>query len=317
MNYIGVDVGGTGIKVAVVDESGVILKQGETLTLVGRPYQEIIGDMGRCMLRILREGGLGEADVASIGVGIPGIADNATGTVIFCTNLGWQGVPLRDELRNYLDKPVYIDNDATAAGLAESVCGVSAGSHSSVFMTLGTGVGGGIILNGRPWSGFHGVGSEIGHIPMNIDGELCSCGNRGCLERYCSATAVIRMGRQAMKEHPESKIKAFCGGDEAKLNAKMVIDAAKAGDETAMQVFDRYVEYMAMAMDTIIAFLDPEMIVLGGGVSKAGDFLLDAIRQRVPRYLLYKTMPYARIEMAKLGADAGMIGAALLGKQHQ
>ena len=315
MVYIGVDVGGTGVQIGVVDESGNILAQGETPTLVGRPYQEIIRDMGNCMLKVMADGGFQEEDVAAIGVGIPGIADNTTGTVIFCTNMGWKDVPLRSELQKYLNKPVYIDNDATVAGLAESVCGVSAGSHSSVFITLGTGVGGGIMLNGRPWSGFHGVGSEIGHIPMDIGGEPCSCGNYGCMERYCSATAVIRMGRQAMEQHPESMMSALCGGTPEKLNAKMVFDAAKEGDEVATKVFYQYVDNLCKAVYMIIAFLDPEVIVLGGGISRAGDFLVNAIRERIPRYLLFKTMPYSRVEIAKLGAEAGIIGAAMLGKK--
>ncbi len=314
MVYIGIDVGGTGIKIGVVDASGHILTDGETPTLVGRPYQEIIRDMGTCMLDVLAKSGYRAEDVGSIGVGIPGVADQKTGVVIFCTNMGWTNVPLREELQKYLDKPVYIDNDATVAGYAESICGVSKGASSSVFFTLGTGVGGGIVIGGRPWSGAHGVGSEIGHIPMDIDGEPCTCGNYGCLERYTSATAVIRMGRQAAEQHPESAINTLCGRDLDKLNAKMVFDAAKEGDTVAMAVYNRYIDYMCRAIYTVIAFLDPEVIVLGGGVSRAGDFLLNAIRERIPRYLLFKTLGYSRIELAQLGSEAGIIGAALLGK---
>ena len=334
MVYIGIDLGGTGIKIGVVDESGAILSQGETPTLAGRPYEDIIADMGRCMLDVMARGGFEEKDIVILPEGsdytfwgrgvsqghsdairrIPGVADEKTGHVIFCTNLGWSDVPLRTELQKYLNKPVYIDNDATVAGFAESICGVSAGCHSSVFMTLGTGVGGGIVIGGRPWSGFHGVGSEIGHIPMDIGGEPCSCGNYGCLERYCSATAVIRMGKQMVLQHPDSLMYDLCGGDVSKLTAKMVFDAAKELDDVAMKVFNHYVDYLCKAIYTIIAFLDPEMIVLGGGISKSGDFLLKAVRERIPRYLLFKTLPYSRVEIARLGADAGMIGAAMLGR---
>ncbi len=314
MVYIGIDVGGTGIKVGVVNGEGRILAHGETPTGVGRPYEDIIGDMAKCMLAVMEKAGAGAEDVGSIGVGIPGVADQKTGVVVFCTNMGWSNIPLREELQKYLNKPVYIDNDATVAGFAESVAGVSKGCHSSVFMTLGTGVGSGIVIGGRPWSGFHGVGGELGHIPMDIGGEPCSCGNYGCLERYCSATAVIRMGRQAMLQHPDSMMYDLCGGDVNNLTAKMVFDAAKEGDDVAMKVFNRYVDYMCKAIYTIIAFLDPEMIVLGGGLSKAGDFLLNAIRERIPRYLLFKTLPYSKVEIAKLGADAGIIGAAMLGR---
>lgn len=315
MVYIGIDVGGTGIKVGVVDENGCILAQGETPTIVGRPYAEIVHDMGMCALDVLARGGFTVADVYSVGVGVPGVANQETGTVVFCTNLAWHNIPLRAELQKYINKPVLIDNDATVAGYAESICGVSVGCHSSVFLTLGTGVGGGIVIGGRPWSGYHGVGSEIGHIPMDIDGEPCSCGNFGCLERYCSATAVIRMGREAVLQHPDSDLYAACGGDVDAITAKMVIDCAKEGDDVAMKVFRRYVKYLCLAVDTIVAFLDPEMIILGGGVSKAGNFLLDAIRAGVPRYLLFKELPHSRIEIARLGADAGMIGAAMLGRQ--
>ena len=314
MVYLGIDVGGTGIKIGVVDEAGTILAQGETPTLAGRPFAEIVHDMAMGALNVLEQGNFTVADVVSIGVGVPGVADQQTGVVVFCTNLGWNNVPLRTELQKYIDKPVYIDNDATVAGYAESICGVSVGCHSSVFLTLGTGVGGGIVIGGRPWSGKHGIGSEIGHMPMDIDGEPCSCGNDGCLERYCSATAIIRMGRQAMLQHPDSALYQACSGDINAVTAKNVIDCAKEGDETSLKVFRRYVNYLCMAIDTIICFLDPEMVILGGGVSKAGNFLLDAVRARLPHYLLFKSLPYSNVEIARLGADAGMIGAAMLGK---
>lgn len=314
MVYIGIDVGGTGIKIGLVDEQGQLIHQGKTPTLVGRPYQEIIADMGRCALKVLDESRLTVDDVYSIGVGIPGIADAKTGNIIFCTNMGWKDIPLRSELQKYINKPVFIDNDATVAGFAESVAGVSKGTSSSVFLTLGTGVGGSIVINGRPWSGFHGVGSEIGHIPMDIGGIPCTCGNEGCLERYCSATAIIRMGRQILQQHPESMMMEMVGGDLEKLDAQIVFDAARELDNAAMKVFTTYVDYLAKACYTIIAFLDPEVIVLGGGVSRAGEFLLDAVRARVPKYLLFKMLPYSRIELARLGSHAGMIGAAMLGK---
>ncbi len=315
MIYLGIDVGGTSIKVGVIDGSGNLLIQGEAPTLVGRPFSEIIRDMGACALDVLERGGYAVSDVAAIGVGVPGVADQQTGMVVFCTNLGWHNVPLRTELQKHIDRPVFIDNDATVAGYAESVYGHGAGSHSSVFLTLGTGVGGGIVIGGRPWSGFHGVGSEIGHMPMDIEGEHCTCGNDGCLERYCSATAIIRMGRQAALQHPDSALYAACGGNVDKIEAKTVIDCAKDGDDTAMKVFRRYVNYLCMALDGIIVFLDPEVIILGGGVSKAGNFLLNAVRERLKDYILFKDLPYSRVEIARLGANAGMIGAAMLGKK--
>ena len=313
MVYIGIDVGGTGVQVGVVDEHGHILAKDNFPTGVGRPYQEMIRDMADCTRSAVAKAGLSVEDIQSIGVGIPGLADAKTGNVIFCTNLGWRDIPLRDEFQRHLDKPVYIDNDATVAGLAESVAGVSAGTDSSVFITLGTGVGGGIVIHGKVWSGFHGVGSEIGHMILELDGEPCTCGNRGCLERYCSATAIIRMARELVAIHPDSMILSLAQGDPEKISAKIVFDAAREEDPIGKYVFRRYVSYLSQAIASIMQFLDPEIIVLGGGVSKAGAFLLDAVRQEVPKYLLFKGMPDARIELARLGADAGIIGAAMLG----
>ena len=314
MLYIGVDLGGTGIKAGVVNERGEILSKGSTPTMKERPYQAIIRDIAALCENVAKQANVAMANIAAIGVGVPGICDPKTGIIPFCTNLGWHEVPFVAEMGKYLPNRVVVDNDATVAGYAESIAGVSKGTKSSVFITLGTGVGGGIVINGRPWSGFHGVGSEIGHIPMDIGGVPCTCGNEGCLERYCSATAIIRMGKQILQQHPESMMMEMVGGDPEKLTAKIVFDAARELDNAAMKVFTTYVDYLAKACYTIIAFLDPEVIVLGGGVSKAGSFLLDAVRARVPKYLLFKTLPYSRIELARLGADAGMIGAAMLGK---
>ena len=314
MAYIGIDLGGTNIAVGVVDEKGAILTQTSTPTLPERPFTELVKDMARCIETVLSQAGMTPDDIRSIGVGIPGVADQKEGKVIFCTNLGWHDIPLRAEIQKYIQKPVYIDNDATVAGLAESIAGVSAGCQSSVFLTLGTGVGAGITINGRPWSGAHGVGSELGHMTLVVDGVPCTCGNDGCVERYCSATAIIRMARQACLGYPESLIMTLAGGDPAKIDARIVIDAAKQGDATAMQVFDRFAKYLAITVNNITAFLDPEMIVLGGGVSRAGQFLLDHVRARLPRYLMYKNLPSPRLELAKLGNEAGIIGAAMLGR---
>lgn len=313
MVYIGIDVGGTGVQVGVVDAAGTIIARDGFPTGVGRPYQDMIRDMADSSLAALAKVGLTVEDVHSVGVGVPGIGDTRTGRVVFCTNLGWRDVPLRDEFQRYLNKPVYIDNDATVAGLAESVAGVSAGTDSSVFVTLGTGVGGGIVIHGKVWSGFHGVGSELGHMILELDGEPCTCGNRGCVERYCSATAIIRMARELVARHPDSLVLTMAQGNPDNINAKIVFDAAREQDPVGMKVFRRYVVYLSQALASVMQLLDPEVVVLGGGVSKAGSFLLDAVRAEVPRYLLFKGLPHARIELARLGPDAGIIGAAMLG----
>ncbi len=311
--YIGIDLGGTTIKVGVVSAQGRILAEHSVETLAKRPYQDVVHDMSLCISHVLKQTNLTQDDIASVGIGIPGIADQRTGSVIFCTNLGWRNVPLREELQKYIQKPVYIDNDATVAGYAESISGVSRGCSCSVFLTLGTGLGAGIVINGRPWSGAHGVGSEIGHMTLVVDGVPCTCGNDGCVERYCSATAIIRMAKQSCLGYPDCDMVQRVKGDLDRIDAKVVIDSAKAGDPVAMRVFDRYCKYLAITVNNITAFLDPEMIVLGGGVSTAGDFLLNNVREQLPRYLMYKTLPSPELRLAQLGNEAGIIGAALLG----
>ena len=314
MYYIGLDVGGTTFKAGVVTEDGRIVHKDAMPTGIERPYQEIIADMAALCKKVAADAGIEMSEIKSIGVGVPGLFDNKTGMIPFCTNLGWHDIPFVAEMKKHLDTPVYGDNDATVAGLAESVAGVSAGIRDSVFLTLGTGVGGGIIIDGKPYSGAHGCGSEIGHMMIKMGGELCTCGNYGCFERYASANAIIREARKAIVEYPESSMLAACGGDPEKLNAKIVIDAARAGDEAAKAVFGGYVQALAVGIINIINMLDPEVIVLGGGVSAAGDFLLNAVREAVKPMVFFKTMPYARIELAQLGNDAGIIGAAMLGK---
>ena len=309
---IGIDLGGTNIAVGVVDEKWQILSEVSTPTLANRPYQAIVQDMAVCIEKALQKVNLTAEDVQSIGIGIPGVADQEEGRVVFCTNLAWHDIPLRNELQKHINKPVYIDNDATVAGLAESYAGVSADCRSSVFLTLGTGVGAGIIMNGKPWSGAHGVGSELGHMTLVVDGVPCTCGNNGCVERYCSATAIIRMAKQYCLSYPQCAILRLAEGDLEKIEAKTVIDAAKEGDAIAMRVFNHYAKYLAITINNITAFLDPEMVVLGGGVSRAGEFLLEAVREKLPRYLMYKTLPSPKLALAKLGNKAGIIGAAVL-----
>ncbi len=313
MHYIGIDLGGTHIAAGIVDEQGQVLAKAETPTLAERPYQDIVRDMGACCLKALEQAGMTAEQMGGIGIGIPGVADNRTGTVIFCTNLGWHDVPLRDELQQYINLPVLIDNDATVAGYAESVAGVSKDVRSSVFLTLGTGVGGGIVIDGKPWTGAHGVASEIGHITMQmIDGIPCTCGKNGCLERYCSATALIRMARERCQSEPGCAIMRAANGDAKNINGRIIIDLAKEGDQLALAVFHEYAKYLAIAINSIVSFLDPDMVVLGGGISHAGDFLLDAIRAKIPDYLMFRTLPFSEVALASLGNAAGIIGAAHL-----
>ncbi|HPJ03814.1 MAG TPA: ROK family protein [Candidatus Limiplasma sp.] len=315
MVYIGIDIGGTDVKIGLLDEDANILAQGKTPTGVGGSYQDMIGNMADYALKLLSQIGYTLDDVAAVGVGVPGVASNITGVVMRCVNMQWWNIPLREEMQKHIPKPIVIDNDANLAGFAESICGVSADTGSSVFITLGTGVGGGLIINGRPWSGHHSAGGEIGHIIMQIDGEPCTCGRRGCVERYCSATALIRLAKEAAIEHHESTLWSVSDNNLEKLNGKNIFACAMAGDETAVAVFDRYIHYLCLALSSIICLLDPQVIVIGGGLSKDGPFLLNAIQSRIKGYLAFPEVPYAEIKIATLGANAGFIGAALLAKQ--
>ncbi|MBR3274707.1 MAG: ROK family protein [Clostridia bacterium] len=314
MLYIGVDVGGMSIKAGLVDEEGNILYKHSCPTGVKRGYVAVIRDIAQLGLATVAKSGHSMDEVKAIGIGIPGIMDQHTGIVPFCTNLAWHDVPILEEMKQYTDLPVYVDNDATVAGLAESVKGVSASTKDSVFVTLGTGVGGGIIINGKPFSGAHGVASEIGHMVTVAGGLPCTCGKRGCWERYASATALIRAGRVLCAEKPGCPLMQAVDGDIRTLTAKDVIDLAMDGDADCVKIFDDYIYHLVVGLTNLINVYDPEVIVLGGGVSHSGEFLLNAVRALLPKYVFFKSMPYAKVELAQLTNDAGIIGAAMLGR---
>ena len=312
MIRIGIDVGGTGIQIGVVNHEYTIIHESSIPTRINIPFEEQVKHITDAVVSTAEAAGYSIDDIESVGVGIPGIASAKTGEVIKCTNMGWRHVPFREVFNQYLDKPVFIDNDANVAALAESVAGVSAGSSSSVFITIGTGIGSGIIINNRIWSGAHHIGGELGHVIFDLDGVSCTCGNHGCLERYCSATALIRMAREAIADCPESMILQLVHQDPAKIEAKTVFDAAHAGDPIALSVYHHYIDCLAQAIANVVNFLDPEMIVLGGGVSKAGHFLLDPLVTEFRKYVLFNDQPLPQISLAVLGSEAGIIGAAML-----
>ena len=312
MIRIGIDVGGTGIQIGAVDERHRIINEKSIPTRTDIPFEDQVRHMADCVVETVHEAGFSEDDIESIGVGIPGIASSATGEIVKCTNMGWNHVPFRTVFKRYLDKPVFIDNDANVAALAESVVGVSAGTSSSVFITIGTGIGSGIILNGRIWSGAHGIGGELGHTVFDLDGVPCTCGNKGCLERYCSATALIRMAREAVSARPDSLILSSVGGDPMRIEARTVFDASRAGDEVALEVYHRFIGYISQAIASVVNLIDPEIIVLGGGVSKAGSYLLDPILKEFPKYVLFNDQPLPQVKIAVLSSEAGIIGAAML-----
>ena len=312
MVRIGIDVGGTGIQVGVVNELFEIVCEGSIVTHTDIPFDDQIKQIADCVKETTVRAGYTLEDIESIGIGIPGIASRKTGEIIKCTNMGWHHVPFREEFAKHISIPIHIENDANVAALAESVAGVSAGTSSSVFITIGTGIGSGIIINNRIWSGSHGIGGELGHVIFDLNGIPCTCGNHGCLERYCSATALIRMGREAASSNPESGLMKSVGGDLARIEARTVIDCARNGDPLAVSVYRTYINYLAQAIASVINLLDPEVIVLGGGVSKAGSFLLEPVTAAYPQYVVFRDQELPPVKLAVLGSKAGIIGAAML-----
>lgn len=312
MYRIGIDVGGTGIQVGIVNEKFQIVAEQSIVTQTDIPFEEQVQHIANCVKQVLSQYKLSLEEIESVGVGIPGIASAKTGEIINCTNMGWHHVPFRDEFARHISRPIFIENDANVAALAESVAGVSAGTSSSVFITIGTGIGSGIIINNRIWSGSHGIGGELGHVIFDLNGIPCTCGNHGCLERYCSATALIRMGREAAGANPNSGLMKAVNGNLSLIEAKTVIDCARAGDPLAKSIYRTYIRYLSQVIASVINLIDPEVIVLGGGVSKAGDFLLDPINAEYPQYVVYRDQEIPPVRLAVLGSKAGIIGAAML-----
>ncbi len=311
MVYVGVDLGGTNIAVGVVSEAGSILSEAGAKTLADRPYQAIVRDMAELVRRAVAKARLTMDDVRSVGVGIPGVAFADTGVVYNCTNLGWINVPLRAELKKYIDKPIFIDNDANAAALAESVAGASAGCKSSILLTLGTGVGGGFIYNGHLYRGGNGCGFEPGHMTIRMDGVPCTCGKKGCFESYASASAIIR----ELSNSEAPSLKAFIAENGGKPTARMLFDAVRQGNTAAQDILDNYVKALAVGIGSLVTILRPQIVLLGGGVSAAGDLLYRPLRAMMKDTVFgYDVIGCPEIVPATLGNDAGIIGAAMLGK---
>ncbi len=309
MIYAGIDVGGTTIKAALVDETGALLCKTSVPSGASRPYTMLVKDMTDAVASLASQQGITMNDIAGAGIGIPGVSQNGVAIV---HNLYWFDVSLAEEFKKNADIPVVIDNDATAAALYEYRLGALAGSRVGVLITLGTGVGGGIIIDGRPFSGAHGLGSEIGHITMVPGGLQCTCGNKGCLEVYGSAGALVRLGRRCVIDRPESMLHHLTGGDHLKVTPQLIFDTAKNGDYVADSIVDEYVYYLSMGVCTIENFIDPDVIAFGGGISGAGDYLLQKLIKASSGLGIFENKRYADIRLAKAGNDAGVIGAALL-----
>jgi glucokinase len=314
MYCVGIDLGGTNIAAGLVDLDGNIIYKDSVPTQRERQYQEIIKDMAMLAKEVIEKSNVPMEKVKSIGVGSPGTPDCKNGIIVYNNNLNFRNVPIREEMQKYLDLPVYVDNDANCAALAESAAGAAKGTKTSVTITLGTGIGSGIIIDGKVYSGFNFAGGEIGHTVIVVDGEQCTCGRKGCWEAYASATALIRQTKRAAVENPESAINKLVDGDLDKIDAKTAFDAAKLGDETGEAVVKQYIKYIAEGVINVINIFMPEVLVIGGGVCKEGDYLLNPLKEMVKAGVYSKEeIPQTQIKTAQLGNDAGIVGAAMLG----
>ncbi len=315
MYYVGIDLGGTNIAAGVVDENGVLLNKDSVPTKRERQYQEIIKDMAQLAIKVIKDKGLDIKDIKSIGIGSPGTPDAKKGILVYSCNLNFDNTPIRDEMQKYVDLPIYLENDANCAALAESIAGAAKDVNDSIAITLGTGIGGGIVINKKIYSGFNYAGSEIGHTVIVSDGVQCTCGRKGCWEAYASATALIRQTKEAAVANPQSKINEIINGDLDKIDAKTAFDAAKMGDETGQKVVDQYIKYIAEGLSNTINSFMPEVVVIGGGVCKEGEYLLKPLRERVYADIYCRgSVPKPQIRVAEMGNDAGIVGAAMLGK---
>ena len=311
MYYIGVDIGGTGIQAGVVDNNGKILFRKECPTDILGGFEKIIEDINHLIRTMLKENDVCISDIKSIGFGVPGFVSKKG--KVTSVNLNWKEEDFISILQaKFPQINVYAENDATVAALAEAKAGSMKGCNVGVMYTLGTGVGGGIIINGKVFSGAHNIGSEIGHVIIDTNYYDCNCGNNGCLETFCSATAIINYAKKLISEGNDSKILQLANNDIDSINAKNVFDAYRLNDDVAIETINRFKLYLAKAIAGMINTLDPEVISIGGGVSKSGDIILDGLDELVKKYVTFKNEEFADIVIATLGADAGIVGSAFL-----
>ena len=310
MYNIGIDVGGTSIKAGLVEDGNITVKSSRDVRKACG-FKDVLEDIEYVINEILTEKKIKKEDIGTIGIGIPGVVDK-TGCVS-CVNLGLKGDPLELKLKeNYPNINIVVENDANVAAVAEYKYGSMKGYDIGVMLTLGTGVGGGIIINGKPFSGAHGIGSEIGHIILDSNFYTCNCGNNGCFETFCSATAIIKYAQKIIKEGRETLVLNMAENDIEKINAKMVFDAYKENDEVAVEVVKRFKEYLIKGIISIIHFIDPEIISIGGGVSNASDIILEGLEEEINKRAIYNGNGLAKVVIAEFKNDAGILGASAL-----
>lgn len=318
MYSIGIDLGGTNIAAGIVDgEMNIVLKE-SVPTNIPRQAELIVDDMAALAKEVTEKAGVSESEISWVGIGAPGTANSETGLIEYSNNLNFKNLPIVQMMEKKLGEKVYVENDANAAAYGEFVAGAAKGSESAIVVTLGTGVGSGIILDGKIYSGFNFAGAEIGHTVIEYNGRKCTCGRRGCWEAYSSATGLANMTKESMLAHKDSKMWEIVGGDIEAVNGKTAFDAMRAGDEYGKAVVDSYIKYLGSGLVNLINIFQPEVLCIGGGICKEGDTLLNPLnaiieKERYSRYAKKQT----RLCIARLGNDAGIIGAALLGNLYK
>ena len=319
MYRIGIDLGGTNIAAGIVNESFEIVCKASIPTGADRPAAEIAADMAAICYTVCEKAGISPSEIASVGIASPGIANHDEGIIEYCCNIpSFRKFAICDAVKAGFPAPhVFVENDANAAAWGEVIAGSAKGTKDSIMITLGTGVGGGIIIDGKVVSGFNYAGAELGHIVIQVDGVQCGCGRKGCWEAYSSATALIRMTSEKLAECEATGRKTIMADMVAaagKVSGRTAFDAKRQGDEAGAEVVATYVHYLAQGISNIINIFQPEVLSIGGGVSGEGDYLLNML---VP---LVRAEVYGQgivkgtdIRIASLGNDAGIIGGAVLG----
>lgn len=317
MYYLGIDLGGTNIAAAVVDENYKIIGTAKAKTNCPRPVSEIAEDIFKVGVSAAKNSGLTLDDIAEVGVGAPGSVNPTNGIIYYANNLDFVNAPMGELLEKKFSRKVFIENDANAAAYGEQLAGAGKGTNQFIAVTLGTGVGGGIILNGKILSGINNAGGEIGHIVIDKNGEQCTCGRKGCWEVYASATGLINQTRAAMLKNKDSKMWEIAESIE-NVNGKTAFDGMRANDKVAKQVVKTYCDYVACGVTDMINIFQPDVLCIGGGISKEGETLIGPIREYVERERYSKGMDKQTvIKAATLGNDAGIIGAAFLGNIYR
>ena len=318
MYRLGIDLGGTNIVAGVVDENFNIVATAKRKTNCPRPAEEIVNDMAEISLEAIAKAGIKVEDIESAGVGSPGSINPTDGVVVYSNNLGFFNLPLSKLLKEKTGIDFYLDNDANAAAYGELIAGAGKGVNNFVMITLGTGVGGGAIIDGKMLTGSNYAGGELGHTVIDINGQMCSCGRQGCFEAYASATALIRQTKQAMVKYPSSVMWEIVKGNIDAVNGLTAFDAMRKGDEAGKAVVDKYVYYLSVGIANMINIFQPEILCIGGGVSKEGDNIIVPLQKIVDGENYARLMEKkAVIKAAELGNDAGIIGAAYLGDLYK